>query len=138
MIRRPPRSTRTDTLFPYTTLFRSLFVSVAHVAAACPLHDQVGGHAEQVALKVLDAGHVVEREHACERLLRELLSVLVRWQPRAPVAAPRPMVASLQRVDSTGMDGFGASRALGRTVQHGRSAPIHLKIGKPRGEARGW
>src|SRR3546814_14553042 len=25
MIRRPPRSTRTDTLFPYTTLFRSEF-----------------------------------------------------------------------------------------------------------------
>src|SRR3546814_19602275 len=25
MIRRPPRSTRTDTLFPYTTLFRSGF-----------------------------------------------------------------------------------------------------------------
>src|SRR3546814_17624969 len=29
MIRRPPRSTRTDTLFPYTTLFRS--------PCACPL-----------------------------------------------------------------------------------------------------
>src|SRR3546814_15082351 len=26
MIRRPPRSTRTDTLFPYTTLFRSLVI----------------------------------------------------------------------------------------------------------------
>src|SRR3546814_2841822 len=26
MIRRPPRSTRTDTLFPYTTLFRSSFL----------------------------------------------------------------------------------------------------------------
>src|SRR3546814_7333026 len=26
MIRRPPRSTRTDTLFPYTTLFRSALV----------------------------------------------------------------------------------------------------------------
>src|SRR3546814_1116472 len=26
MIRRPPRSTRTDTLFPYTTLFRSVGV----------------------------------------------------------------------------------------------------------------
>src|SRR3546814_14980657 len=25
MIRRPPRSTRTDTLFPYTTLFRSMY-----------------------------------------------------------------------------------------------------------------
>src|SRR3546814_7271738 len=27
MIRRPPRSTRTDTLFPYTTLFRSVSAS---------------------------------------------------------------------------------------------------------------
>src|SRR3546814_13096313 len=33
MIRRPPRSTRTDTLFPYTTLFRSerqLITGIAH------------------------------------------------------------------------------------------------------------
>src|SRR3546814_18237212 len=33
MMRRPPRSTRTDTLFPYTTLFRSpstVFVTPAH------------------------------------------------------------------------------------------------------------
>src|SRR3546814_18559849 len=28
MIRRPPRSTRTDTLFPYTTLFRAVFAGV--------------------------------------------------------------------------------------------------------------
>src|SRR3546814_6559930 len=31
MIRRPPRSTRTDTLFPYTTLFRSLPPGVLNV-----------------------------------------------------------------------------------------------------------
>src|SRR3546814_14447005 len=30
MIRRPPRSTRTDTLFPYTTLFRSHLAGVAN------------------------------------------------------------------------------------------------------------
>src|SRR3546814_4285162 len=30
MIRRPPRSTRTDTLFPYTTLFRSSAKAVPH------------------------------------------------------------------------------------------------------------
>src|SRR3546814_15847224 len=30
MIRRPPRSTRTDTLFPYTTLFRSDAVQAKH------------------------------------------------------------------------------------------------------------
>src|SRR3546814_15958255 len=29
MIRRPPRSTRTDTLFPYTTLFRSTGIGAA-------------------------------------------------------------------------------------------------------------
>src|SRR3546814_990090 len=39
MLRRPPRSTRTDTLFPYTTLFRSarklaLFVGFARLADA--------------------------------------------------------------------------------------------------------
>src|SRR3546814_10591540 len=36
MIRRPPRSTRTDTLFPYTTLFRSSF----HVDVDRP-HDMI-------------------------------------------------------------------------------------------------
>src|SRR3546814_6331180 len=33
MIRRPPRSTRTDTLFPYTTLFRSVrHIGAQHIA----------------------------------------------------------------------------------------------------------
>src|SRR3546814_3299606 len=31
MIRRPPRSTRTDTLFPYTTLFRSADATAAEI-----------------------------------------------------------------------------------------------------------
>src|SRR3546814_3481391 len=35
MIRRPPRSTRTDTLFPYTTLFRSLPL---HASYRCSGH----------------------------------------------------------------------------------------------------
>src|SRR3546814_18974005 len=33
MIRRPPRSTRTDTLFPYTTLFRSIPPNIGHKEA---------------------------------------------------------------------------------------------------------
>src|SRR3546814_16581893 len=39
MIRRPPRSTRTDTLFPYTTLFRSFKTTniVIHALTACAL-----------------------------------------------------------------------------------------------------
>src|SRR3546814_5884028 len=40
MIRRPPRSTRTDTLFPYTTLFRS-HVGLAFAVIAQHLGDDV-------------------------------------------------------------------------------------------------
>src|SRR3546814_20828756 len=39
MIRRPPRSTRTDTLFPYTTLFRS--AARLHAAGRHPLRHAV-------------------------------------------------------------------------------------------------
>src|SRR3546814_17130487 len=38
MIRRPPRSTRTDTLFPHTTLFRSAFGRVGEVERPMPLY----------------------------------------------------------------------------------------------------
>src|SRR3546814_9931077 len=31
MVRRPPRSTRTDTLFPYTTLFRSILGAISRL-----------------------------------------------------------------------------------------------------------
>src|SRR3546814_15324807 len=44
MIRRPPRSTRTDTLFPYTTLFRSHRLGVALVeVVAVALHRALQG-----------------------------------------------------------------------------------------------
>src|SRR3546814_1918278 len=39
MIRRPPRSTRTDTLFPYTTLFRSVPICAAISQSARKRHD---------------------------------------------------------------------------------------------------
>src|SRR3546814_11616119 len=41
MIRRPPRSTRTDTLFPYTTLFRS---APHRVDGAKTEHDRAAGN----------------------------------------------------------------------------------------------
>src|SRR3546814_3124880 len=46
MIRRPPRSTRTDTLFPYTTLFRSFRFGQQH--------RQVGDGAAALLLLVAD------------------------------------------------------------------------------------
>src|SRR3546814_5905167 len=58
MIRRPPRSTRTDTLFPYTTLFRSaLFGEGLH-----PNADRIEQH---------HAGHGVRAQRAAGQLGRK-------------------------------------------------------------------
>src|SRR3546814_5944746 len=44
MLRRPPRVTRTETLFPYTTLFRSIVApQLAREAARQPLDRGLGG-----------------------------------------------------------------------------------------------
>src|SRR3546814_12108234 len=43
MIRRPPRSTRTDTLFPYTTLFRSIDTAEGYVPHRPARPDKVEG-----------------------------------------------------------------------------------------------
>src|SRR3546814_9497738 len=70
MIRRPPRSTRTDTLFPYTTLFRSL-LGVAELKrdlvqrAATPLQRVLG---ELDTLLLHDIGEL--HAHACQSLLQ--------------------------------------------------------------------
>src|SRR3546814_2629159 len=62
MIRRPPRSTRTDTLFPYTTLFRSLLVE--HVG-------QVAERGQEVVAGGAGRGDVDGRgEHVVGRLRR--------------------------------------------------------------------
>src|SRR3546814_5542932 len=45
MIRRPPRSTRTDTLFPYTTLFRGYRAAGCGGRCARPQKDRVAGDA---------------------------------------------------------------------------------------------
>src|SRR3546814_20603610 len=42
MIRRPPRSTRTDTLFPYTTLFRSQHLTTDPIAQGVDGKGQLG------------------------------------------------------------------------------------------------
>src|SRR3546814_10917554 len=62
MIRRPPRSTRTDTLFPYTTLFRSQRdrLPVGAVRVDDGRHLVVGADPQEVR-RELDAGPDVDR-----------------------------------------------------------------------------
>src|SRR3546814_16827078 len=55
MIRRPPRSTRTDTLFPYTTLFRSSNSSACRCRRSGCLHyDSVVRYLERVPGRAVD------------------------------------------------------------------------------------
>src|SRR3546814_20760526 len=58
MIRTPPRSTRTDTLFPYTTLFRSL------------RHRVDIGHTH-----VVDDLRIAKGEHRCQACSRDEASI---------------------------------------------------------------
>src|SRR3546814_14582808 len=53
MIRRPPRSTRTDTLFPYTTLFRSVEADRGNI-----------GPADQINAISIDRLAVLREEYA--------------------------------------------------------------------------
>src|SRR3546814_12623630 len=66
MIRRPPRSTRTDTLFPYTTLFRSTERQVYFVQSTWALEKPSEGLPElalRFDLTVPLARYVAEHEH---------------------------------------------------------------------------
>src|SRR3546814_5227019 len=78
MIRRPPRSTRTDTLFPYTTLFRSATaggaVAVISEAAIRELAGIRGGDAPITSVYLdVDGRRLVRQqdvEHELETMLR--------------------------------------------------------------------
>src|SRR3546814_6227955 len=73
MRRRPPRSTRTDTLFPYTTLFRSVHGPTMHLrvrlckSVAFPL-SAAGGHSPSLGLfgSWQDLGDGRSEEHTSE------------------------------------------------------------------------
>src|SRR3546814_10623118 len=82
MIRRPPRSTRTDTLFPYTTLFRS--VLQAHVPGLINAGRAVIHHAQN--------GRGNRREHDCRGDAGpERLHVIL------PLAEPTPVYPKIGR-----------------------------------------
>src|SRR3546814_20428802 len=84
MIRRPPRSTLTDTLFPYTTLFRSppLFRENRNrppLPASPPAH----------ALPAQQLARSIGRQHVVPVELRGGGAGVVGQDPQAP--APRPL-----------------------------------------------
>src|SRR3546814_7893628 len=95
MIRRPPRSTRTDTLFPYTTLFR------AHVEVDAHQHGRAG-HVEVVESLELRHRSLAEgiglaaraaecREKRPTRQAASLCSEVLHELPRRVAGGPGPL-----------------------------------------------
>src|SRR3546814_14152731 len=80
MIRRPPRSTRTDTLFPYTTLFRSVAMDRQKLAKqySCASHTGrrlVEAITEGVDDPVLSIRVQVGMHRQTENMCREMLRI---------------------------------------------------------------
>src|SRR3546814_16941589 len=93
MIRLPPTSTRTDTLFPYTTLFRS--PAPAPVAVAPPAPNPVTREADAEA-----QFHVMAGEMAAGR--------------NQPGIAASEFIAALQRVDDADLAKRATALAIDR------------------------
>src|SRR3546814_10702322 len=76
MIRRPPRSTRTDTLFPYTTLFRSVVDALHHQRAGDPHEDMGVGLGEMLDRQLLGMLEIHRRVMRSEEHTSELQSLM--------------------------------------------------------------
>src|SRR3546814_16420466 len=75
-IRRPPRSTRTDTLFPYTTLFRSIERTL-ELRAPDPGFFAMMGHNLDLAEKTYKAWTAAFNTGRLDHKLKEIIRVLL-------------------------------------------------------------
>src|SRR3546814_15066828 len=115
MIRRPPRSTRTDTLFPYTTLFRSEAVQ------------RPGGHL-QIETATPRAPQIVGELDAAARQAHALLNAL----PLDAVDAGRDLKPAIEQVVlRSQLD----ARHLVRIVPRGRAGKAELSAPDELGRA---
>src|SRR3546814_1493193 len=94
MIRRPPRSTRTDTLFPYTTLFRSRFPQAEPKRLVLELTREMIGH--MVNNLISESSDLIERSGVqSPEDVREAGRALIAFSP-AMLRAEHQMKAFLR------------------------------------------
>src|SRR3546814_14403691 len=97
MIRRPPGSTRTDTLFPYTTLFRSPH----EAAAAC---GQAVDQGQQAIIVDPAAGLALGRRAQVVLIGVDLRKGLDRYDPRATQALDEQVARDREEIGVGAMD----------------------------------
>src|SRR3546814_19716824 len=125
MIRRPPRSTRTDTLFPYTTLFRSDEDGVARLCSGDAEQTDPGGAAGQP--------HIVEdglrRHPAAQRFAGQLEGRHVEADDAA--VAPAPHVEDPVPRRTAGPPAYATitARAPRHRLRHWEPARMTFQVG---------
>src|SRR3546814_15394646 len=121
MIRRPPRSTRTDTLFPYTTLFRSLLLELGQHVGGDPADHLIaldrGQRDERVAAKQALQPGCTKRTVGVGAALVERLA-----EHRKHRAHRRHVIAAQQADRSNQLGHAGNPHGGTRTQDTGRAA----------------
>src|SRR3546814_3882606 len=100
MLRRPPRSTRTDTLFPYTTLFRSgaaVVIGDAVDVARIRMMDVTADH----AIKFTPLAFMRQRVLECRDDIDGGLDVLLGKRGQRPVAHAEQGATAIEPVIET-------------------------------------
>src|SRR3546814_14048893 len=124
MIRRPPRSTRTDTLFPYTTLFRSVLL----IGAA---DDEIEG---------ADTAAGETGEAIVEAVILEIVGGDLRRDSVQPIPVPRRVdgdVIDHAAGRAHALDGVGAVDHLHPLAEGGIDGEDRTSAGKgERGSVR--
>src|SRR3546814_11609984 len=87
MIRRPPRSTRTDTLFPYTTLFRSVH---RKAGSRLPVAGDADGQQHRI---IAEAGQPIGRLAIAATIFGRELAIEAVGDAGEPGAAHRGIAA---------------------------------------------
>src|SRR3546814_4622071 len=143
MIRRPPGSTRTDTLFPYTTLFRSRLDELTarlHGAQHSVLarhrqrlaHRQTQLRAHAPTQKLARDGHRLDQlqsraREALRRRLNDAQARLLRCE--APLHSLNPQ-AVLERGYAIALDANGRALTDATQPQAGAALSLRLEIGR--------
>src|SRR3546814_12561402 len=111
MIRRPPRSTRTYTLFPYTTLFRS------HLA---PMIDALSGAGIRVSLFIEPDPRQIEAAMRLKAPVVELHTGLyAHLQDHARTAELKRLADAAALAAKNGIEAIGSEAGRGRRGQYG-------------------
>src|SRR3546814_21067565 len=114
MIRRPPRSTRTDTLFPYTTLFRSDRKGLPRHLVHWLRIDQILIAQHRLQLPGVHFGH----DHP-----------VIALQKLAEIGGQRQDMADMDMADVLALGALSAHRLLNRT--NGRSPADPPELAPP-------